>query len=217
MIGTDAAVANGFGPATRLELTFSVLFMDFDLDGRLDIFQSNGHLEDQIAKVQASQSYEQSPQLFWNAGSQHPTELMKCKEADTGPDFQQPLVGRGSAYADIDDDGDLDLVIVACGQKPRLLRNDQALGNNWLRVKLEGSGANRHGLGALVTLERGNETQSRRVSPTRSYLSQVELPVTFGLELQATIDRITVQWPDGKTQKLTEVKPDQVLAVKQQD
>jgi enediyne biosynthesis protein E4 len=213
----DAAVANGFGPATRLELTFGVLFLDFDLDGRLDIFQSNGHLEDQIAKVQASQHYEQAPQLFWNAGSQYPTEFMKCKEADTGSDFQSPLVGRGSSYADIDGDGDLDIVIVACGQKPRLLRNDQSLGNHWLRVKLEGSGGNKHGIGALVTLERGEAIQTRRISPTRSYLSQVELPVTFGLGTQAAIDRVTIQWPDGKIQKISDVKADQMLIVKQDD
>ena len=213
----DAAVSNGFGPATRLELTFGVLFMDMDLDGRLDIFQANGHLEEDIAKVQASQRYEQSPQLFWNAGSQYNTEFLKCREQETGVDFQKPMVGRGAAYADIDSDGDLDLLIVGCGQKPRLLRNDQKLNNHWLRVKLRGNASNRDGIGALVELRMGDVTQSRRVSPTRSYLSQVELPVTFGLGVSEAIDRVVVTWPNGKQQSVQQPSIDQMVVIEQAD
>lgn len=213
----DAAIANGFGPATRLELTFGVLFLDFDLDGRLDLFQANGHLEEDIAKVQASQHYEQSPQLFWNAGAQYNTEFIKCREQETGIDLQKPMVGRGSSYADIDGDGDLDLLILGCGQKPRLLRNDQKLNNHWLRVKLVGKAANRDAIGALVEMRIGDVTQTRRVSPTRSYLSQVELPVTFGLGVSDSIDRITVTWPNGVQQILQQPKSDQLLVVVQVD
>ncbi|MEQ1828976.1 MAG: CRTAC1 family protein [Pirellula sp.] len=211
----DAAVANGFGPATRLELTFGVLFMDFDLDGRLDICQANGHLEQDIAKVQASQKYEQSPQLFWNAGAEHNTEFIKCREPETGPDLQRPMVGRGSSYADIDGDGDLDLLITGCGQRPRLLRNDQSLRNHWLRVKLVGKSTNREAIGALVELQMGETIRSRRVSPTRSYLSQVELPVTFGLGMVDTIDRVTIHWPGGKKQVVMQPKVDQLLVIEQ--
>lgn len=213
----DAAVANGFGPATRLELTFGVLFFDYDLDGRLDITQANGHLEQDIAKVQASQKYEQPPQLFWNAGPEHNTEFIKCRESETGPDLHKPMVGRGSSYADIDGDGDLDLLIVGCGQQPRLLRNDQSLGNHWLRVKLKGQSSNRDAIGALVELRIGDSTQTRRVNPTRSYLSQVELPVTFGLGTADHIDRLTITWPNGKTQVIQQPKVDQHLAVEQVD
>ena len=211
----DAAIANGFGPATRLELTFGVLFLDFDLDGRLDLFQANGHLEEDIAKVQASQRYEQSPQLFWNAGSQYNTEFIKCRELETGSDFQKPMVGRGSSYADIDGDGDLDLLILGCGQKPRLLRNDQKLNNHWLRVKLVGKSSNRDGIGALVEVRVGDVTQSRRVSPTRGYLSQVELPVTFGLGTSNSIDRLVVTWTDGKQQIILQPSVDQLLVIEQ--
>ncbi|MCY3011852.1 MAG: CRTAC1 family protein [Planctomycetota bacterium] len=211
----DEAVANGFGPATRLELTFGVLFMDFDLDGRLDIFQSNGHLEEDIAKVQASQRYAQSPQLFWNAGPEFTTEFVKCRDAETGPDFQKPMVGRGASYADIDNDGDLDVIAVGCGQKPRLLRNDQKLQNHWVRVKLVGKGSNRDAIGALVEIQVGEQTQSRRVNPTRSYLSQVELPVTFGLGMSDEIDRMVIHWPNGKKQTISKPQVDRLLVIEQ--
>ncbi len=211
----DAAVANGFGPATRLELTFGVLFLDFDLDGRLDLFQANGHLEEDIAKVQASQHYEQSPQLFWNAGAQYNTEFIKCREQETGSGLQKPMVGRGSSYADIDGDGDLDLLILGCGQKPRLLRNDQKLNHHWLRVKLVGKNSNRDAIGSLVEIRMGDVTQSRRVSPTRSYLSQVELPVTFGLGTSDSIDRIVITWPNGKQQIVAQPMVDQLLVIEQ--
>ena len=211
----DAAVANGFGPATRLELTFGVLFLDFDMDGRLDLFQANGHLEEDIAKVQASQHYEQPPQLFWNAGAEYNTEFIKCREQETGIDLQKPMVGRGSSYADIDGDGDLDLLILGCGQRPRLLRNDQKLGNHWLRVKLEGKSSNRDAIGSLVEVRVGDVTQSRRISPTRSYLSQVELPVTFGLGVSDSVDRIVVTWPNGRQQIIQQPTVDQLLVIKQ--
>ena len=211
----DDAIANGFGPATRLELTFGVLFLDFDLDGRLDIFQVNGHLEEDIAKVQASQKYEQAPQLFWNAGAEFNTEFIKCREVETGADFQKPMVGRGSSYADIDGDGDLDLLLVGCGQKPRLLRNDQTIGHHWLRVKLVGKSSNRDAIGATVEVLARDIVQTRRVSPTRGYLSQTELPVTFGLGVADTVDRLTITWPNGKTQVILRPKLDQLLVVEE--
>jgi enediyne biosynthesis protein E4 len=214
----DEAVSNGLGPATRLELTFAVLFMDFDLDGRLDIFQANGHLEDDIAKVQSSQRYEQSPQLFWNAGAEFTTEFLKLNEQQTGEDFQKPTVGRGAAYADIDADGDLDLLLTACGQQPRLLRNEQQIGNNWLRVKLVGNGktCNRDAIGARVLLQQDQAiTQRRLVSPTRSYLSQVELPVTFGVGQRTEVQSLTIQWPDGTSQKIANPDLNQTLVIQQ--
>ena len=123
------------------------------------------------------------------------------------------MVGRGMAYADIDNDGDLDIVLAGCGLKPRLLRNDQVLGNHWLRVKLIGSHGNPDAIGARVTLQTGDVIQQRLVSPTRSYLSQVELPVTFGLGQCDTIDQLTITWPDGTRQEFKNPAIDQTLEV----
>lgn len=195
----DDAVSNGLGPETRQELTFGVLFDDVDLDGRLDILAANGHLEEDINKVQKTQFYEQPPELFWNCGPEHATEFLPARVEVVGEDFHRPLVGRGMATADIDGDGDGDLVITASGGRPRLLRNDQATGHHWLRVRLAGPAANRDALGALVTLRTPAGVLARRVSPTRGYQSQSELPVTFGLGTASDPVDVQVTWPDGST------------------
>lgn len=193
----DDAVSNGFGPETRQELTFGVLFEDLDLDGRLDILAANGHLEEDINKVQKTQFYEQSPELFWNCGSEQATEFRPAPLDVVGSDFHRPLVGRGMAAADIDGDGDSDLVITASGSKPRLLRNDQTIGHHWLRIRLVGSGANRDAIGGLVTVKTAAGVEARRVSPTRGYQSQSETAVTFGLGKTAGPVDVSVVWPDG--------------------
>ncbi len=214
----DEAVSNGLGPRSRLELKFGVLFADLDLDSRQDLFSANGHLEIEINKVQASQHYEQSPHLFWNCGPEHRTEFELVPPAKCGRDFMKPSVGRGAAYADIDGDGDLDLLISNSGQAPRLLRNDQKLGHHWARFQLTGGGkSNRDAIGAVIELRCGEVTQRRQVMPTRSYLSQVELPVTFGLGQAKQIDSARIRWPDGSTQELTDLKIDQTHRVRQAD
>jgi hypothetical protein len=217
MVFTDQAVANGLGPATRLFLTFGVFFFDADLDGWDDIFHANGHLEEDIAKAQSSQTYEQSPQLFWNAGPESATEFMALPIDKTGKDLPIPMVGRGATYADVDGDGDLDVLITASGARPRLLRNDQQLGHQWIRVRLIGNGttSNRDAIGGRVdvTLKSGR-TVSKFVSPTRSYLSQVELPLTFGLG-EDDIDSIKVVWPDRSEQIVDAPEVNRLIEVRQ--
>jgi hypothetical protein len=195
----DEAILEGFGPASRLALTFGLFFFDYDLDGRQDLFQANGHLESDINIVQPSQTYAQSPQLFWNCGE---TCRSRFVEVSDSGDLNEALVGRGAAYADIDGDGDLDIVVVQNGRRAVLLRNDQQLGHHWLRLRLQGRGSNRSAIGARVELTAGGVRQRRLVMPTRSYLSQVELPLTFGLGSAHRVDALRVTWPNGEVQRV---------------
>ena len=212
---TDDAISTGLGPPTRLELKFGVFFFDFDLDGRLDLLSANGHLENEISKVQASQRYEQPAHLFWNCGQGQGAEFLKVPPEKCGPELYKPMVGRGAAYADIDGDGDLDVLLTASGAAPRLLRNDNALDRNWLRLKLVGSKSNRDAIGAIVEVRGGGRVQRRQVMPTRSYLSQCELPVTFGLGDSEKIESVSIRWPDGSNQKLDSVELNQMHTIEQ--
>lgn len=211
----DEAITEGIGPASRLLLKFGVFFFDYDLDGRLDVLSSNGHLEKEINKLQASQQYLQPAQLFWNRGPSPTGYFLPASAEQSGPDLFQPVVGRGSAFADIDGDGDLDVIIAQTGGKPLLLRNDNQLGHHWVRLKLEGRSANRSAIGARVTLKVGDQTYRRQVMPTRSYLSQSELPITIGLGQAQTVDQIEILWPGGSLQKLSNVQIDQTTSVPQ--
>ena len=211
----DESISTGLGPETRLELTFGVFYFDYDLDGRLDLIAANGHLEEDINRVQPSQHYAQPPQLFWNCGRQADTEFLPVPTEKCGADLLQPMVGRGSAYADIDGDGDLDVLILGSGSSPRLLRNDQKLGHHWVRFRLLGVQSNPDAIGAWIEVHAGEATIKRQVMPTRSYLSQSELPVTIGLGTAESIDGVVIHWPDGTTQEVSHVVMDQLNEVKQ--
>ena len=202
MLYVDEAIATGLGPSTRTELKFAVLFADYDLDGRLDLVAANGHLEQDINKVQASQQYRQSPHLYWNAGSQSASEFIKVSDDKIGDDFPEPIVGRGAAVGDLDGDGDVDIVLVSNGEHPRVLINNQSLGNHWIRFSLESEVDNRSAIGALVELATGSGIQTRCVVNTRGYLSQSELPLTFGLGKNDKVDRVLITWPDGTKQTI---------------
>jgi hypothetical protein len=200
-----------------LLLKFGVFFFDYDLDGRLDVLTANGHLEEEIEKIQRQQTYRQPAQLFWNAGDQSkkgcfiPVPPHKC-----GGDLFQPIVGRGSAFADIDSDGDLDVVLTQTGGPPLLLRNDQKLNHNWIRVKLAGTGSNRDAIGAWIRVRLGDQTLRRQVMPTRGYLSQSELPVTIGLGSASAVNELEVTWPGGRKQSVQNVLLGALTVVKEQ-
>ncbi len=196
----DAAMYTGFGPPTRQGLTFGLFFFDVDLDGRLDVLGANGHLEEEIAKTQRTQRYAQPPQLFWNAGRDAASELVQVGEEKTGEDFVQPIVGRGAAHGDFDGDGDSEIVIGVSDGSPKLFRNDQTMGNHWLRVRLIGRKANRDAIGAIVKITIDERTITRMVMPTRSYLSQCEPEITFGLGSSTEVKEVVVIWPGGDQQ-----------------
>jgi hypothetical protein len=216
-IFTDEAITEGIGPASRLLLKFGVFFFDYDLDGRLDVLTANGHLEEEIGKIQQSQHYAQPAQLFWNAGPAQagcfvPVPAQKC-----GSDLFKPIVGRGSAFADIDGDGDLDVVLTQIAGSPLLLRNDQKLNHHWLRLKLVGKKCNRDAIGAVVQAKIGDQLLTRQVMPTRSYLSQSELPVTLGLGTKDHPDALDITWPGGhkQTVDLAQVHVDGLTVVEE--
>ncbi len=190
----DEAIAEGIGPASRVPLKFGIFFFDYDLDGWLDLLTVNGHLDEDITRVQASQKYRQPAQLFW---SQRGNGFLQAGPSEAGADLFSPLVGRGSATADFDRDGDPDVVLTQLHGAPLLLRNDQALGHRWLQVKLVGAGSNRDAIGAVVTVKAGAMTQQRVVTPTRSYLSQSSPELVFGLGATEMIDSVNIRWPSG--------------------
>ncbi len=207
----DEAVLEGLGPGSRLALTFGVQFFDYDLDGRLDLFQANGHLEHEINLVQPSQHYAQPGQLYWNCEACKGRFLL----VDDPGDLAQPVVGRGSAYADVDGDGDLDLLVIQNGRRAVLLRNDQATGHHWLRLKLVGTRANRDAVGAAVELTAGGVTQYRYLTTSRGYLSQVEPVLTFGLGSAAGVEALRIVWPGGEVQQVPVDRLDTLLVVEQ--
>ena len=208
---SDDAVVVGVGAPSRRALTFGLLFADLDLDGAADLIAANGHVEPEINQVQASQRYTQAAQLFWNCGS---ACGWRYAPAERVGDLAKPLVGRGAAYADIDGDGDLDLALTQAGGRPALLRNDQETGHHWARFSLVGTPPNRHGIGALVSVRAADATQTRTVMPARSYLAQVELPVTFGLGAASHVDEVVVRWPDGSEDRWTDLPANQHHALR---
>jgi hypothetical protein len=210
----DEAIQAGIGPVSRRSLTFGVLFVDYDLDGYLDLLTANGHIEEDINKVQISQQYSQPPQLFWNAGPSARTTFVPVT-LPPDSDLGRPMVARGSAFADIDGDADLDLVLTSVTGPPRLLRNDLRLDHHWMRFRLVGTRSNRDGIGAAIEMVVDGQTVRRTVMPTRGYLSQSELTVTVGLGKRARAESVKVRWPGGGVQEVTEASIDRVTRVVQ--
>ena len=192
-IFSDDAIVAGIGAKSRRALTFGTFFADLDLDGRLDLVAANGHVEPQINTVQSSQKYEQPIQLFWNCGVYCPRDYVLVS-ANTG--MEEPRVGRGLVYADFDADGDLDIVVTQINGSAAIFRNDLEGPRFWVRLKLKSEFGS--AIGSEVLLSSGDITQKRLVMPSRSYLSQVELPVTFGLGSNETVDQLRVQWSNGQ-------------------
>lgn len=214
---SDLANLYGLGAPTQPPLKFGLFFFDYDLDGRLDLLSANGHLESDISLVQASETYPQPAQLFWNSGKPGRSMFVQVGPDRAGGDLFRPIVGRGSAYADIDADGDLDVVLATNGGSPLLLRNEGGSGHHWIRLKLVGTRSNREGIGARVTAKVGDRTVQAQVFPSKGYLSSVELPITLGLGASASVDELTIAWPSGDTSKLESLAADRVHTIEEAD
>jgi len=212
LVFSDDAPVTGIGPKSRKALTFGALFLDLDLDGRMDFLQTNGHVEPDIALTQKSHSYKQPAQLFWNCGQHCPRQFTLLPASSVG-DLYEPLVGRGLTSADFDNDGDIDIAVSEVGGKLRLFRNDQKTNNNWIKLKLRQNDNNIFSIGATVEIQHGNSIQKQLIMPTRSYVSQVDSTLVFGLGNAARADKIIVTWPDGKQQYLENITANQTLTV----
>jgi hypothetical protein len=206
----DEAPRSEVGRATLLTLGFGCFFFDYDNDGWPDIFVADGHIENQIERVQKRVTYAEPPHVFRNLGGG------KFQEVTTslGSEFASPRVARGAAYADIDNDGVLDVLLMTNGGPAYLFHNEGGE-NHSLRVKLQGTKSNRNGIGAVVRVTYGKDQQSQTVHSGSSYLSQSELVLTFGLGDKSKTDAIEVQWPSGQVDKLSNVAGSQTITIQE--
>jgi hypothetical protein len=197
----DVSLAAGVGGPSKATLGFGCGFADLDLDGRLDLVIANGHIDDTVRNIRGNVGYAQPPHLFLNLGNGKFQDVVSTN----GGDFAAPRVGRGLAFADFDRDGDLDLLLTTNNGPAYLFRNDLHSGNRALRLHLTGTKSNRDASGAVVRIYHGGETQMRTIRGGSSYLSQSELPLTFGVGKSDRVDRLTVEWPSGTTQEFKNV------------
>ncbi|RKU28697.1 CRTAC1 family protein [Candidatus Poribacteria bacterium] len=206
----DAPIAK-IGQPSLLTLTFGCFFFDFDLDGKLDIFTTNGHVETDINLIQSRVSYPQPPHLFRNVNGSSFTDVIQ----KVGNDLLKPVVGRGTAYGDIDNDGDPDILVTTSNGPVHLYRNDGGNKHNWLKIKLVGQKSNRNGLGARIEVISATGTQTRTVRSGSSYCSQSELTVFIGIKNDQVIDKIKVEWQNGNTDILENIKANQEISIKE--
>jgi enediyne biosynthesis protein E4 len=206
----DEAPQSEVGRASLVTLGFGCFFFDYDNDGWPDIFVADGHIENEIERVQKRVTYAEPPHVFHNLGGGKFQEVTQS----LGPAFAQPKVARGAAYADIDNDGFVDVLMTTNGGRSYLFHNEGG-SNQSLRLKLVGTKSNRDGMGAIGRVTTGKDLQSKMLRSGSSYLSQSELVLTFGLGSAAKADSIEVQWPSGQVDKLTDIKAGQTLVVEE--
>jgi hypothetical protein len=207
----DEAPRSAVGRASLLSLSFGVFFFDYDLDGYPDIFAANGHIDEEIGRVQPKVQYKESPLLFHNQGNGKFEDASKT----AGPELQRPIVARGAAYADFDRDGDLDILISTNNGPAYLFRNDGGNRNHWITLKLVGTKSNRSALGAVAIVESASGKQIQTVHSGSSYCSQSDLALTFGLGKEDVVKSVTIQWPSGGKDVLSNVKANQYLTVRE--
>jgi enediyne biosynthesis protein E4 len=206
----DEAPQSDVGHNSLLTLGFGCFFFDYDLDGWLDLYVANGHIEDAIERVQPRVRYAEPPHLFHNTGNGKFAEVTQ----NSGAAFASPRVARGAAYGDINNDGALDVLVGVNGGSPALFRNVGTT-NHTLRIKLVGTRSNRDGIGSAVKLTAGGDVQSKSLVSGSSYLSSSELMLTFGLANHTQADTVEIHWPSGQVDTLKNIAADQIVAVKE--
>ncbi len=205
----DEAPRSTVGRDSLLSLTFGAFFFDYDLDGYPDILTANGHIEEEIGRVQPKITYKEPPLLFRNIGGKTFEDVSK----KVGQAFTMPMVARGAIYGDYDHDGDLDVLFSVNNGPARLLRNDGGNRNHWLCVKTVGTKSNRDGIGAVVRIESASGKQWNMVRSGSSYASQSDLALTFGLGQDTTVKRIQIEWPSGTRQAFTGIPANQRITI----
>ena len=211
LVFSYTTLESGIGAATRPFVGFGALFLDVDSDARLDLAFANGHIMDNAPQFRSGASYAQRNLLFRNAGGSRPFVEVGGK---AGPGFALVKVSRGLVAGDIDNDGDLDLLVTNNGQTADLLRNDSGRANALL-VRTIGTRSNRDGIGARVRLTTGARTQIRDVKAGSSYLGQNDMRLHFGLGAAPLAERLEVQWPSGRTEVVQNVAANQIVTVKE--
>jgi enediyne biosynthesis protein E4 len=210
----DQAVAAGFAEPSQRVLTFGLFFFDYDLDGLPDLFAANGHVADDVSVLQPSLHYAEAPLLFHNRGG----GKFENVSDKMGSAMRQMMVARGAAYLDYDNDGDLDFAVSVNGGPARLLRNENGNRNDMLRMKLIGTKSNRDAIGTRVTVTTASGARMMQMVKTgSSYLSQSELPLTFGLgrpEPGKNV-RVEIAWPSGRKESLGRVAANQFITVEE--
>jgi hypothetical protein len=205
----DVAIPSGLGAASRNTLGFGCAFFDVDLDGLLDVAVANGHIDETVRNIRGNVGYAQAPQLFRNLGG----GTFRDVAGEIGGGFEKPRVGRGLAVGDFDRDGDLDLLLTTNSGTAYLYRNDVENSNRSIRFKLVGTQSNRDAIGALVQIDCNGQKQARMVRSGSSYLSQSDLPVTFGVGKEDQIERVVIDWPSGKSEEYKKLKAGKMFHV----
>jgi hypothetical protein len=209
----DATAKSGLGNSSRQHLGWGAFFGDLDNDGHQDLFVTNGHIYPDIDARAIGQTYRQPKELYRNLGNARFREITR----EAGTDLVVPRPGRGTAYADFDNDGDLDILVTNLDEPPSLYRNDGGNRNAWSILTLVGTRSNRSAIGARVELEAGGRTQVREVRSGGSYLSNSDLRLHFGLGKSERIDRLRVLWPSGATGELRDLPANEFIVIREGD
>ena len=208
---TMTTFESGLAEPSFSQLGFGTQFLDADNNGTLDLFVANGHVWDNVSQITPSLSYKQTCQFFENSG----TGSFKAVSKAVGTFFTRPVVARGTAIGDYDNDGDADILISCCGGSPILLRNDSKIVGNWLKIQLVGTKSNRDGIGAKVQVQTGEKTQVKEVTCGGSYASGSERALLFGLGTHSKVQAIEVNWQGGHIQRLENLSANQVIRIKE--